>query len=121
MAFQAQNRHKNPEAGPAGGRGKLTALKAAAAVAPKFVQIAQGDDDGPRLPPGRPLECPPLRLKGEPSLSGGNRRVLFDELALLQLRPELGRDLDLHRAKVSDDLLLAGGADDEGRGEIRRR
>jgi hypothetical protein len=46
-----------------------------------------------------------------PSLSGGNRRVLFDEFAFLQLRPELRRDLDLHGAVVSDNLLLAGGAD----------
>ena len=52
--------------------------------------------------------------------SGGNRRVPFDELALLQLRPELRRDLDLHGAVVSDDLLLAGGADNQGRGNIRR-
>jgi hypothetical protein len=37
-----------------------------------------------------------------------NQGVLFDELALLQLRPELRRDLDLHGAVVSDDLLLAG-------------
>src|SRR4030088_1584493 len=54
------------------------------------------------------------------SLSGGKRRVLFDELALLQLRPELRRDLDLHGAVVSDDLLLAGGTDNQGRGDIRR-
>src|ERR1700716_142020 len=54
------------------------------------------------------------------SQSGGNRRVLFNELALLQLRPELRRDLDLHGAVVSDDLLLAGGADDQGRGDIGR-
>src|SRR5208283_3838523 len=54
------------------------------------------------------------------SPSGGNRRVLFNELALLQLRPELRRDLDLHGAVVSDDLLLAGGADNQGRGDIRR-
>src|SRR5580704_5815966 len=55
------------------------------------------------------------------SQSGGNRCVLFDELALLQLRPELRRDLDLHGAVVSDDLMLAGGADNQGRGDIRRR
>jgi hypothetical protein len=54
------------------------------------------------------------------SQSGGNRRVLFDQLALLQFRPELRRDLDLHGAVVSDDLLLAGGADNQGRGDIRR-
>ncbi len=54
------------------------------------------------------------------SPSGGNRRALFDELALLQLRPELRRDLDLHGAVVSDDLSLAGGADNQGRGDIRR-
>jgi hypothetical protein len=35
------------------------------------------------------------------SPSGGNRRVLFDELALLQLRPELRRDLELHGAVVA--------------------
>jgi hypothetical protein len=52
--------------------------------------------------------------------SGGNRRVLFNELTLLQLRPELRRDLDLHGAVVSDDLLLAGGADNQGRGDIWR-
>jgi hypothetical protein len=38
----------------------------------------------------------------------GNGRVLFDELALLQVRPELRRDLDLRGAVVSDDLSLAG-------------
>ena len=54
------------------------------------------------------------------SQSGGNRRVLFDELAFLQLRPELRRDVDLHGAVVSDDLLPAGGADNQGRGDIRR-
>src|SRR6266404_7957241 len=54
------------------------------------------------------------------SPSSGNRRVLFDELALLQLRPELRRDPGLHGAVVSDDLLLAGGADNQGRGDIRR-
>src|SRR5882672_2751644 len=54
------------------------------------------------------------------SLSGRNRRVLFDEFALLQLRPEIRRDLDLHGAVVSDDLLLTGGADNQGRGDIRR-
>src|SRR5258708_4835805 len=37
-----------------------------------------------------------------------------------QLRPELRRDLDLHGAIVSDDLLLAGGADYQSRGDIRR-
>jgi hypothetical protein len=55
-----------------------------------------------------------------PSLSGGNRRVLFDEFAFLQLRPERRRDLDLHGGVVSDNLLLAGGADNQGRGDIRR-
>src|SRR5271167_3400366 len=55
------------------------------------------------------------------SPSGGNRRILFNELALLQLCPELRRDLDLHAAVVSDDLLLAGGADNQGRGDIGRR
>ena len=54
------------------------------------------------------------------SLSARNRRVLFDELALLQLRPELRRDLDLHGAVVSDNLLLAGVADNQGQGDIRR-
>jgi hypothetical protein len=49
-------------------------------------------------------------------VSGRNRRVLFDEFALLQIRPELRRDLDLHGAVVSDNLLLAGGADNQGRG-----
>jgi len=60
------------------------------------------------------------RRASSPSPSGGNRRVLFNELALLQLRPELRRDPGLHGAVVSDDLLLAGGADNQGRGDIRR-
>src|SRR5882757_3077904 len=63
--------------------------------------------------------CSSLRASPT-SPSVGNRRVLFDELALLQLRPELRRDLDLHGTVVSDDLLLAGGADNQGRGDIRR-
>src|ERR1700737_5123428 len=75
----------------------------------------------------RGMDCRPVifslsgvRMVRATSLSGGNRRVLFDELALLQLPPELRRDLDLHGAVVSDNLLLAGGADHQGRGEIRR-
>src|SRR6266481_8239894 len=60
------------------------------------------------------------RRAGPTSRSDGNRRVPFDEFALLQLRPELRRDFDLHGAVVSDNLLLAGGADHQGRGDIRR-
>src|SRR5260370_23265009 len=60
------------------------------------------------------------RLRPTLSRQSRNRRVLFDEFALLQLRPELRRDLDLHTAVVSDNLLLAGGADNQGRGDIRR-
>ena len=48
------------------------------------------------------------------SPSARNRRVLFDEFAILQLSPELRRDLDLHGAVVSDNLLLTGGADNQG-------
>jgi hypothetical protein len=51
--------------------------------------------------------------------SSGNGRVLFYKLALFQLRLELRRDLDLHGAEVSDDLLLAVGADNQGGGETR--
>jgi hypothetical protein len=61
-----------------------------------------------------------LALCEPTSQSGRNRRVLFDELALLQRRPELRRDLDLHGAVVSDDLLLTGCADNQSRGDIWR-
>jgi hypothetical protein len=53
------------------------------------------------------------------SASGGNRRVLFDEFALLQFRPEFRWDLDLHGAVIGDNLLFARGTDNQGRGDIR--
>src|SRR3979409_530106 len=64
--------------------------------------------------------CWSSRCATPSSPSGGNRRILFDELALLQLRPELRGDPDLHGAIVSNDLLLAAGTDNQGRGDIRR-
>src|SRR5260370_5189651 len=60
------------------------------------------------------------RLRPTLSRQSRNRRVLFDEFALLQLRPELRPDLDLHGAAVRDNLLLPGGADNQGRGDVRR-
>jgi hypothetical protein len=46
---------------------------------------------------------------------------LFDELALLQLRPEFRRDFNLHGTVVGGDLLPASGADNQSRSDLRRR
>src|SRR3984957_7755093 len=71
--------------------------------------------------PFGPNEVRSSRRASPTSLSGGNRRVLFDELALLQLRPELRRDPGQHGTVVRDDLLLACDRDTPGRGDGRRR
>src|ERR1700733_10638366 len=58
--------------------------------------------------------------------TGGKRCVLLDQTLLLELAPEIGRDLGLERVVVLLDLLRAPGAYDQSdgyvgcRGELKR-
>jgi hypothetical protein len=51
----------------------------------------------------------------------GKRRVRLDQTLLLEIYPEIGRDLCLKRVPILLDLLRASRADDKGDSNIRRR
>src|SRR6476620_6608741 len=48
-------------------------------------------------------------------------RVLFDKVLPLQFGPKLRRDRRLHRSHIGKDLRRGTCADDQGRGDVRRR